>query len=214
MGSRSFAARRGHAASLGSFRDPIPQTPCFATVFAGPWGRELPSVCEAEGVHVPNGLLKCTILRIDFESIVTSQPTATPYSLLLAVLLPSSDKRMTPPSRREALYDFKYCNRYLIDAFSFDAAGPKEKALRKENAVLRRATRPPSPLGSFLKKASPKTNCFPFSFSGGCGGACEATQKLTATLGGLETRKAAQTAILAAAPSPLQRKAPRYPFLT
>ena len=106
MGSRTFAARRVRGSSLGSFRDPIPQIPCFTTVFAGPWGREL-SAKPTEGVHVPSGLLKWAILRIDFESIVTSQPTATPYSLLHAVLLPSSDKRMTPPSRREALYDSK-----------------------------------------------------------------------------------------------------------
>ena len=50
----------------------------------------------------------------------------------------------------------KYRNRYLLDAFSFDATGPKEKAWRKENAVLRRATRPPSHLGSFLEKSSTK----------------------------------------------------------
>ena len=106
LGSRTFAARRARGASLGSFRDPIPQTPCFATVFAGPWGREL-SAKPTEGVHVPNDLFKWAISRTELESIVHPHPTATPYSLLYAVLLPSSDKRMTPPSRREALYDSK-----------------------------------------------------------------------------------------------------------
>ena len=38
--------------------------------FQAPSGRELPSVCEAEGVHVPNDLIKWTISRTDIESIV------------------------------------------------------------------------------------------------------------------------------------------------
>ena len=43
-------------------------------------------------------------------------------------------------------------NRYLLDAFSFDAKGPKEKALRKENAAPSGAAR----TRELLKKSSTK----------------------------------------------------------